>query len=174
MIFGHLPAGYITSKLLLRKCYNDSINPGAFMFWGLFGAIAPDIDLLYYLLIDSFKPRNHHHTYVTHLPIFWLTLLLISVFWLLLQRNRGKNQATFFIFVLNGFIHIVLDTLTGHLFWIAPSVDNAIFWIADTSAETNYFTHWTFALELLLILWALTEWYKSAIKKRAERNNPIT
>ncbi len=173
MIFGHLPAGYITSGLLLKKFENYSINQRAFILWGMFGAIAPDLDLFYYLLIDPFEPRNHHHKYVTHSPVFWLTLLLISVLWLLWHQHRGKKQAAAFIFALNGFIHIVLDNITDHIFWVAPFMQHPIFLTADTSAAANYFTHRAFGLELLLIVWALSEWYRSFIKKRTERNKPI-
>ena len=77
MIFGHLPAGYITSKLLFKKFATRTSFYKAFMFWGMFGAIAPDIDLFYYYLIDVYK--NSHHTYFTHFPLFWLILLLISL-----------------------------------------------------------------------------------------------
>jgi hypothetical protein len=173
MIFGHLPVGYITSRLLLKKFKNGNVNAKIFILWGMFGAIAPDIDLLYYFLIDPSQPRHYHHKYVTHFPIFWLTLLLISVLWLRRLHNRNKNQAAAFIFALNGFIHTALDTLTGYLFWLAPFMDKPFSLTTDASASSKYFTHWTFGLELLLILWAFSLWYKSSVKETNETKKPI-
>jgi inner membrane protein len=139
----------------------------------MLGAIAPDIDLLYYFLIDPSQPRHYHHTYITHFPIFWLTLLLISVLWLGWLHNRSKNQTRSLIFSLNGFIHTVLDTLTGHISWLAPFMDKPFSLTADASAATMYFTRWTFGLELLLILWAFSLWYKSSGKETNEIKKPI-
>lgn len=173
MIFGHLPAGYITSKLLLRKFQNQSVNANIFIFLGMSGAIAPDIDLLYYLLMDPSQPQQHHHTYLTHFPIFWLILLLISFVWLLLHRKNNPNAASFVIFAVNGFIHIVLDTITGHILWLAPLINQPSSLIADSSKGVSYFTHWTFGLEIFLILFALFVWLTGSIKKR-KKNNSIT
>lgn len=165
MIFGHLPAGYITSKLLLKNFQNCSVNANVFIFWGMLGAIAPDIDLLYYLLIDPSQPQHHHHKYVTHFPIFWLTLLLISLLWLLLHHSHSQNAASSFIFTLNGFIHIVLDTITGHILWLAPFMDRPFSLIKDSSEGVHYFTHWTFGLEIVLIFFALLVWLTSSIRE---------
>ncbi len=171
MIFGHLPAGYITSKLLLKKFKNSSVNANVFIFWGMFGAIAPDSDLFYYLLRDPSQPQHHHHKYVTHFPIFWLTLLLISLLWLLLYHRRSQKAALSFIFTLNGFIHIVLDTITSHILWLAPFMDKPFSLITNSSKGVSYFTHWTFALEIFLIFFALFLWLASSIKKTKQKNS---
>jgi hypothetical protein len=174
MIFGHLPAGYITSKLLISTYQDSSLNAKVLMFWGLFGAIAPDIDLLYYFLIDPSQPAHHHHKYVTHFPIFWITLLLISLLWLRQNHNRSLNPVSAVIFTLNGFIHMALDTVTGHIFWLAPFINKPFSLIQNTSVTPNYFTHWTFALELLLIILAICVWNQSSVKTTRETKNPIS
>jgi membrane-bound metal-dependent hydrolase YbcI (DUF457 family) len=171
MIFGHLPAGYITSKLLLNKFQNRSVNANIFIFWGMFGAIAPDIDLLYYLLMDPSQPEHHHHKYLTHFPIFWLALLLISLLWLRLRHRSSQNAASAVIFTLNGFIHIVLDTITGHIFWLAPFMDKPFSLIADSSRGADYFTHWTFGFEIFLIFFALFVWLASSMKNTKQKNS---
>jgi inner membrane protein len=157
MIFGHLPAGYITSKLLFKKFEARTSFYKAFMFWGMLGAIAPDVDLFYYYMIDVYK--HSHHTYLTHFPFFWLTLLLLSVLWLLLSKNRDQNPAFAFIFAINGLIHMFLDTFTGNIFWLAPFLNTPFSFVSldleYNSWGLNYFTHWAFLLELFIILWAV-------------------
>ena len=165
MIFGHLPSGYITSKLLLKNFQNRSVNTNVFICWGMFGAISPDIDLLYYLLIDPSQPQHHHHKYVTHFPIFWLTLLLISLLWLRLDHRRSQSAVSAVIFTLNGFIHIILDTITGHILWLAPFMDKPFALIKDSSEKAHYFTHWTFGLEIILIFFALLVRLTSSIRE---------
>jgi LexA-binding, inner membrane-associated putative hydrolase len=161
MIFGHLPAGYITSKLLSGKLNNCPFFYKTFMFWGFFGAVAPDTDLLYSLLID----HAYHHNYVTHFPIFWLTLLLISLLRLPLDKTWSKIPASCFIFTLNGFIHLILDTITGHILWLAPFRNEQFSLITESSGGAHYFTQWGFCLELFLIFWALFLWLTSSIRE---------
>ncbi len=161
MIFGHLPAGYVISKLLSERLENCLLFYKTFIFWGLFGAIAPDTDLLYSLLID----QAYHHNYVTHFPIFWLSLLLISLLWLRLQKTWSKVPALCFIFTLNALIHLILDTVTGHILWLAPFSDKQFSLITESSEGGHYFTQWGFGLELFLMFWALLVWLTSSIRK---------
>jgi inner membrane protein len=157
MIFGHLPAGYITSKLLFKRFEKHNLVYKEFMFWGMLGAIAPDADLLYYYTIDDY--HHPHHTYLTHLPFFWVTLFLISLLWLHLRDNHSQNQAFAVIFTLSGCIHMVLDTFTGNVFWLAPVFSTPFSFVSTdleyNSWELNYFTHWTFVLELCIVWWAV-------------------
>ena len=163
MTFGHLSAGYITSKLLFKGFEHKSVYSKAFMFWGLFGSIAPDFDILYYFLLDHTFPN--HHQYFSHLPLFWLTFLLMSLFWLQLHHHRNQNPASAFIFTLNGFIHTILDTVTGEIWWLAPFV-NKPFSLAAERSEIPNFTDWTFSIELFLILWALSLWVNNSMRKK--------
>ena len=157
MIFGHLPAGYITAKLLFKTFKNRTAFYKAFMFWGMLGAITPDIDLLYYYTIDDYQ--HPHHTYLTHLPFCWLTLLLLSFVWLRLSNNHSQNPAFAFIFALGGVIHMLLDTFTGEIFWLMPFFSTPFSFVSSdreyNSWGLNYFTHWAFVLELFIIWWAL-------------------
>ena len=168
MTFGHLSAGYITSKLLFKEFKHQSVYAKAFMFWGLFGSIAPDFDVLYSLTADHI-PVNHH-AYFSHFPLFWLALLLMSLFWLQLHRHRNQNPASAFIFSLNGFIHTILDTVTGEIWWLAPFV-NKPFSLAAERSEIPYFTDWTFGIELFLLLLAISLWSKGSVREK--RNSSI-
>jgi hypothetical protein len=118
MIYAHLPAGYITSRLLFGKFEKHKVSYDWFRFWGMIGAIAPDFDLFYFFFID--ENRFHHHEYITHFPLFWLALLLLSVEWMQIDRCRRQMPVLAVIFTLNGFIHMILDTLVGSLHWLAP------------------------------------------------------
>ena len=118
MIFAHLPAGYIMSRLLFKKIANQKVSYESFRFWAMTGAIAPDFDLLVFAIADH-HPK-HHHEYLTHFPLFWISLVLISLLWMLFKRNQSKNPALALIFTLNGFLHLTLDTLTGYVYWSAP------------------------------------------------------
>ncbi len=163
MTFGHLSAGYITSKLLFKEFEHQSVYSKAFMFWGLFGSIAPDFDMLYFFLVKH--TLSDHHKYFAHFPLFWLTLLLISLFWLQLHRHRNQNPAAAFIFTLNGFIHTILDTVTGEIWWFAPFVNKPFSLVAERS-EIPSFTDWTFSIEFFLLLLALLLWGNSSVRKK--------
>ena len=162
MTFGHLSAGYITSKLFFKAFEHQCVYSKAFMFWGLFGSIAPDFDMLYYFLVDHTLPN--HHKYFSHVPLFWLTLLLMSLFWLQLHRYRNQNPASAFIFAFNGFIHTTLDTVTGEIWWLAPFV-NKSFSLGAEKSEIPNFTDWTFGIELSLLLLALSLWGNSSVRR---------
>jgi hypothetical protein len=163
MTFGHLSAGYITSKLLFKEFKHQAVFSKAFMFWGMFGSIAPDFDILYYYTTKH--TLINHHQYFTHFPIFWLALLLISLFWLRLHHHRSQNPASAFIFTFNGFIHTVLDTVTGDILWLAPFLSKPFSLVAKRS-EIPDFTDWTFGIELFLLLWALSLLAKSSVSGR--------
>ena len=162
MTFGHLSAGYITSKLLFKPFEHQSVYSKAFIFWGLIGSIAPDFYVLYYFLVDHILPN--HHKYFTHFPLFWLTLLMMSLFWIQVHHHRNQNPASAFIFTFNGFIHTLLDTVTGEIWWLAPFV-NKPFSLVAVRSEIPYFTDWTFGIELFLLLLALSLWANSSVRQ---------
>ena len=110
MIIGHLPAGYILAKTLIRKLAKSGIHPHYIMLAGVIGAIFPDFDMFYFYLIDN--RQHHHHTYWSHYPIIWLTLTLLSVVWY--RSSLEKFHATLaIIFSSAGLIHLFLDTIVG-------------------------------------------------------------
>jgi hypothetical protein len=59
-----------------------------------------------------------------------------------------------FLFCLGGFIHLILDTIIGDIWWLAPFVDRP-FSMFPVPARyhpwwLNFLLHWSFALELAL------------------------
>ncbi len=158
MKIAHAPAGYIVSKLLYSRFIKSKVSYNLFIFWGIVGATAPDFDLLYYYTFGH--PKHTHHEYFTHFPIFWLSLLLISVVWLKLANNNSQNAPLAFIFTINGFIHMILDSINGEflLFWLAPFSFYTLY--IDPYLPWNDGT-----LELFTILWALYLWKKNEINQ---------
>jgi len=155
MIIGHLPAGYVVSKLLFP--YFESRGPAlkAFLWAGVFGAIAPDLDMVYFHLVDH--RQHHHHTYFTHFPIVWASLLLLSVIWFSAARIKMR-AALATIFSINGFIHMLLDSIVGDIWWFAPFVDKPFAFFTVPALYKpwwlNFVLHWSFAVELAIVLWA--------------------
>jgi inner membrane protein len=162
MIIGHAPSGYIIASLLLRKFSERSISPTLFFVAGVIGALAPDLDMLYFHLVDH--RQHHHHTYFPHFPLLWLSLLSVSVAWLRLNKE-SKCAALAFVFCLGGFFHMVLDTIVGDIWWFAPFLDRpfAMFTVPALYKPwwLNFILHWSFALELSLWVWAFLIYRKN-------------
>ena len=159
MIIGHLPAGYIAATLLRRRFELQRAASKPFLWAGVLGAIAPDVDMIYFHLVDH--RQHHHHTYITHFPIVWAGLLIASLAWLYAAEVKSHaGLAT--IFSLNGFIHMVLDSIVGDIWWFAPFVDKPFAFFSVPALYTpwwwNFILHWSFGLELIVLVWAVYLW----------------
>ena len=158
MIIGHLPAGYLLTRLL----YPPTVFPWRiFILSGLCGALAPDLDMLYFHLIDH--GQTHHHRYFTHFPAFWGGLLLLALFaWLLTRFARAGLLAS--VFAGNGMVHLCLDSIVGDIWWLAPFVDRpfSLFTVPALYQPwwLNFLLHWSFGLELGLVVWAVFVWQR--------------
>lgn len=144
MIIGHLPAGYIFTKLLAGKLINKEINLRVFILAGVIGAILPDLDMFYFYLID--KRQHHHHTYWPHYSVVWLGLLLFFTVW----YRFGKNKSTAIlglVFSVNGLFYMLLDSIVGDIWWFAPFVDKSFALFTDPALYhpwwLNFVLHWT-------------------------------
>ena len=159
MIIGHLPAGYVASKLMLPYFEARGAIAKPFLWAGVLGAFAPDFDMVYFHLVDH--RQHHHHTYWTHFPIVWLSLLLVSLIWFYSARTKS-SAALAVIFTINGFTHLSLDTIVGDVWWLAPFVDKpfALFTVPALYKPwwLNFLLHWSFAMELAVIAWAAYLW----------------
>ena len=110
MFLAHMPAGYMVSKLLLSQFHLDSSKTKWLLILGLLGSIFPDLDMLYFYLIDN---RQHgHHSYWTHIPIYWLGLLGFCYLIAAIFKSRFLvTAATVFIGCI--LLHLFLDSFTG-------------------------------------------------------------
>ena len=155
MIIGHAPGAYIASTLLHGRLFADRMSAKAFILAGVFGGIAPDLDMLYFHLVD--QRQHHHHSYFSHWPLVWLGLLLLSL--LLLRLRRNSRVAPLAVaFSMMGMLHMLLDSIVGDIWWFAPFVDQpyALFSVPALYKPwwLNFLLHWSFALELALWVWA--------------------
>jgi inner membrane protein len=143
---------------------------------GVVGAIAPDIDLLYFHLIDH--RQTLHHRYFSHWPLTWLVLTVAAV---ALNRRTARSaqsprglkgtaalsaarrlRAIFFLvllFCLGGTLHIILDSIVGDVFWFAPFIYKpwSLFAVHGNLHPwwLNFVAHWSFGLEIAICLWAV-------------------
>ncbi len=155
MIIGHLPAGYIISKLLFPYFESRGASLRPFLWSGILGAIAPDLDMVYFHLIDH--RQHHHHTYFTHFPIVWASLFVVSI--ICFSTAQVKSRAILaMIFSFNGLIHMLLDSIVGDIWWFAPFIDKpyAFFTVPALYKPwwLNFVLHWSFAVELVIVVWA--------------------
>lgn len=159
MIIGHLPAGYIFSKLLAKKLAGTAVNVRHIVFVGIVGAVIADLDMFYFHLVDN--RQHHHHTYWPHYPIVWAGLLAASFIWYRVASEKS-NAILAVVFSVAGFIHLLLDSIVGDVWWFAPFVDKsyALFTVPALYQPwwLNFILHWSFALELFLVAWAFLLW----------------
>lgn len=164
MIIGHLPAGYVFSKFVVGKLAGKGFDLRYFVLAGVAGAIAPDLDMFYFYLVDN--RQYHHHTYWTHYPIFWLGILALSTLWFWLSAKKSSALLGL-AFSANGSIHMVLDSIVGDVWWFAPIVDKpfAMFTVPALYNPwwLNFILHWSFALELLALSWAILLWRRQPV-----------
>ena len=154
MFIGHLPAGYLATRALIRTSrFSRTSNRRWLWVVGLVGSVLPDIDLFWFYLVDG--RMHHHHSYWTHLPAFWF--LLLSICWLLLRGRVWREMLV--VFGVGVFLHLVLDTMAGRIAWLCPFDCNGVGLIEVPSLYQpwwlNFFLHWTFAVEILVMVLAV-------------------
>jgi inner membrane protein len=160
VFIAHAPSGYIVAQKLIAF-YRERDLPlpsRAIIAIAMLGALAPDFDLLYGYLWDH--GQTHHHRYWTHWPIVWFAL---SGFWVAgFYMCRARWAWGMALFCACGCLHIVLDTLVGDIWWLAPFQDRpyALFTVPARFSPwwLNFFLHWSFAAELAICAWAATLW----------------
>ncbi len=144
MFLAHAPAGYLLSKLNGLR--------GRMVWFAVFASLIPDLDLLYFYLIDD--KANVHHSYWTHIPAFWV-LIYISVLTLCVGfkiKNSIYYSTVGFVCIM---VHLLLDTVTGGIHWSYPFNSNATSIVTVPPVHKwwvlNFVLHWTFCLELVII-----------------------
>lgn len=156
MFIAHAPSGYLLAVTLIERVRNGRDYSSALMLAAVFGALAPDLDMIYFYLVD--QRQTHHHKYFSHWPIVWLALGTASALWAC--RSAGSIRAlSAAAFALGGLVHLVLDSLVGDIWWLAPVIDKpyALFTVAAVFKPwwLNFVLHWSFAAELAICFWAL-------------------
>lgn len=161
MFLAHLPAGYAASVLLYRRLARPGQHERAFVIAGSLGGLAPDVDMFWFYLVDH--RQHHHHSYVTHWPVVWGAVLLLAFLWWRWQR-KSNAAAVALIVGLNGFIHLILDTIVGDIWWLMPFVNEPFaFFTVVRQVEPwwlNFLLHWSALLEVLVIAFAVRLWLR--------------
>jgi len=174
MFIGHVAAGYIWTKLLLKnRVFNNNDHKQQFIyFWtGILGSFFPDIDIFHFYLIDG---RKHlHHSYWTHMPFFWLIALCLLLLISMIRKNKNLRNASIF-FISNIFIHLLLDTVAGGIYWLYPFSKGMVTLlevpVKSTSWIFNFVFFWTSTVEGILIILAALLCRKESFPKINQNN----
>lgn len=161
MFIAHLPAGYLLSRRATTRRVRVAL---------LVGSVLPDLDLLWFYLVDH--GAVHHHRYVPHIPLLWGAVLVVG---LALRRAFSAGDVLTGLGV-GGLFHVVLDTAVGHIMWLWPWSDEMwAIWTVTRRFEPwwlNFLLHESFGLEIALCLAALMVWKKSKQNKRLAATVP--
>lgn len=153
MLIAHAPAGYIVNRTF-NKARNQNIS---FLKFGLIFSLWPDLDLIYFYFFD--KKATFHHLYFAHLPFALLIcLLLVIPFKHLKVFQRIKNY--YYLFLINWFVHLILDTFTGGIAWLYP-LSNKVFTLIVVPAVyshwiISFILHWSFVIEIIIVFIAFS------------------
>ena len=154
MFLAHMPAGYLASKLLVSQFRLEPSKTKHLLWLGCLGSIFPDLDMLYFYLIDN--KQHGHHSYWTHIPFYWMSLLALSYAVAAFFKSRFliAVATVFFGCIL---LHLSLDTFAGGgIKWLYP-FENSYINIFSIPAQPNrywvwnYFLHWTVFVEISII-----------------------
>lgn len=149
MFIAHLPAGWLLARRLDDRRARIAL---------LVGAVAPDLDLAWWYLVDD--GAVHHHRYFTHLPLVWLLAAAAAS---LVPRAGTRRSA---LAVCGGvLLHITLDSVAGDVAWLWP-FDHRLFSMVTVPATNahwvvSFATHWTFGIEAALVIGAAATWMRS-------------
>ena len=145
MICAHLPAAYLLTKTS-EKIFKIKLN----LIIALIAGITPDLDLIYFYLIDNCQ--HLHHSYWTHIPFYWIAIYFLMLF--ISKYRAGVN-----LFFANILLHLMLDTHVGQIKWLFPFRDQYYYLFTVESyfgpSIFNYFIHWTFCIEIIITIIAI-------------------
>jgi inner membrane protein len=150
MFIGHIPASYLWTRKLQEWRHTKGL-----LWLGLLAGVLPDLDMLYYYLVDG--QQRLHHTYWTHVPFYWLLFGGVSAA-LLAGVPSARLRSGAAIFFSNVFLHLILDTLAGGIQWLYPASTRLFRLLVIPRREghwvLSFLLHWTFLLELALVIGA--------------------
>lgn len=121
----------------------------------MIASILPDIDILYFYLIDN--RQSLHHGYWIHIPFYWLIIGIIAFMTIYLLKKKDYYIAAT-IFFANIFLHLTMDTIVGKIQWLYPFTDQSYFLFNVPAVYDfwvyNFIFHWTFLFEVIVIVLA--------------------
>lgn len=164
MLIAHLPTGDCLARLCQKHSSNWPILPT------VIGSILPDLDMLWFYLVDS---SIHHHKLPPHLPIYWIIgLTTVALLLWLFKRKSGLVYLAGFAAGL--FLHLILDSLFAPIWWFYPIVDKPIELLQIPATHSHWILsfvlHWSFLLELTIVITAFWLWLTRKQGQAASRS----
>jgi inner membrane protein len=157
MIFAHIPAGYLLADAFVKR----RKWPARLLWVGMLGGTFPDIDILYDLARYG-EFGGHRHS-IMHYPVVW-TLIAAICLVIALLRRRPNGLRVWTVFFSTVYLHFILDTAIGYIYWLAPFSWMRIsvieippthtFWLWDSVL------HWSFPIELVIITAAAVVFFR--------------
>jgi len=117
----HVLITIIVVELIRDYLIKDKKNfPLYLVLIGGIVGLVPDIDLfLYWVLYIQFQiPLLSVHRVFTH-SVIWPAIFLIGAYFAYFKRNK-KITYLFLVIVIGLVIHVILDSITGYTFPLAP------------------------------------------------------
>ena len=155
MFIAHIPTGYIYAVSIIKSIKKIEIPTRPIICSAVLGSILPDFDLIYFYLIDH--RQTHHHKYITHWPLLWISLVFMSYIIYAFSSHKKFGLLSLIAFS-SCTIHIILDTVVGDIWWFFPLVDKpfALFTVKALYEPwwLNFILHWSFSLELAICSFA--------------------
>lgn len=181
MFFAHGFGGYLVTRHLVKRADEKTHSASLFsryILWGIFCSILPDLDLLYFYSLDN---RQHlHHSYWTHMPVFWI--FLACAIYSIGHGFFKKSIGLYCLILLAGTIlHLLLDTVAGGIHWLYPWSDYKFQWFVIQPEYKwwvfNYIFHWTMLMEVTLMLLAYVVYrrdqrYSHQIQEQTQQVSP--
>ena len=110
--------------------------------------------------------QYHYHVYVPHWPIVWLSISVLALVWYGIKQSKAAACAV--LLGLTGISHMVLDSVVGDIGWLKPWHDGlyAMFEVSNRYSpwQLNFIIHWSFAMELGLLLLAVWQWRRKRLQ----------
>ncbi|MGA0615865.1 metal-dependent hydrolase [Paracoccus sp. KR1-242] len=156
MFIAHLPAGYLMTRHFAIKRPHRRL----LILTGLCASILPDLDLLWFYLIDG--RQTAHHAYLFHAPLFWIFMGILAFIITRLTRCR-KAEPFIWVALLAILLHMVLDSVAAEIAWLKPFSAYEVNLVQVPARYGwwvwNFVLHWTFLLEIGIVAIAgMTLW----------------
>jgi inner membrane protein len=97
--------------------------------------------------------------------LVWAAVIAVIAALFLLRIMKKRHFVLASVFAVSGFLHLVLDSFAGDIWWLAPAVDRP-YALTTVPARLhpwwlNFIVHWSFFVEIMVFAWAFRFWRRS-------------
>ena len=170
MLFAHGPLGALLSDRSIRMWWKGKITPRQkwiLLLLGFIGGIFPDVDLLYYYLVDASTP---HREFITHSFFIYVAVFVVLYFVAAVFVKKPVFKMAVMIFFIGVVSHLAVDSILAEVSWFFP-FSRRLYGLSNFSALRPWLFSVNFALEFVftglffLLLISFASW--SLVRKRA-------